>query len=131
MDDERPCINVQCPFHNPEADLFCGGAIDGDPAIASCPEAQRSSYTSEEIEAACKGLSPEALNHVLTIQLSAFDLMVLIGNVELALGHPKNNGPSSALCKELTRKFCGVFKDAAGDGRAPLYEMWKRTFGDF
>ena len=46
-----------------------------------------------------------------TVKIPKIGLLSLVGNLQLALRHPDNNGPTSKIVRQLGKQFAAMIKD--------------------
>jgi len=64
-------------------------------------------------------------------QFTYFEMFCVLGNIELALRHPDNNGPSSARVREIGRQIAERLVEDIEDLTPEVVAKtrWKETFG--
>lgn len=64
--------------------------------------------------------------HFLTLELDLTGTLALIGNLQLALRHPENTGPTSKITRNLVGTLAKIVQEKRPDLDARIFEEWKK-----
>ena len=65
-------------------------------------------------------------NKNLTLTLSQMEILIILGNLILALKHPDNEGPSSDIARRIATELAEILIDTKFDIPEEVLREWKK-----